>query len=76
MTHRPLLRTLTGFLALSTGLGLSTPYDLSGQEGSSPPTITSMKVDRFSFHPPDWTSLQGPARPGEYVGAVGTRAAI
>lgn len=54
---------------------LSGPYGAHGQEGSRDLEIQALRVARFSVENPDITTLSGPARPGEYLGAVGTRSA-
>ena len=72
-------RTLSPASALATALllalGLTLPYDASGQTGSPARTLPTPRVDRFQLAPPGNTVLSGPARPGEYMGAVGSRAA-
>jgi len=48
------------------------PYEGGAQEGSSP---TSPVVERFFLAEGGANGLSGPARPGEYLGVVGPRAA-
>jgi len=75
VNHRPLTRTLICILALLLGPGLSLPYDGLAQVGSAPLSLSSIRVGRFPLISTDWTTLRGPARAGEYMGAVGTKAA-
>jgi len=62
-------------MALVAVLGLSAPYAIQGQEGSSEPGIAAIRVPRFPLEEFPGTTLSGPVRSGEYLGAVGPRAA-
>lgn len=54
--------------------GLLLPYESLCQEGSSPGPASELSVARFPIGEGPLI-LQGPARSGEYLGAMGTRAA-
>jgi len=71
--HSPPLVT-AGAAAWFLVSGLLSPYGVSAQEGSRPPPMTEIRVERFAIEDSP-AALVGPARAGEYVGAVGSRAA-
>ena len=70
---RPPSAVLAAALFMASGLAL--PYAALGQEGSPPGAIPDIVVPRFPLSGREGTALSGPARSGEYVGAVGARAA-
>ncbi|MGW8267977.1 MAG: amylo-alpha-1,6-glucosidase, partial [Longimicrobiales bacterium] len=74
MCLRPLApTTLTGLFFLALGLFL--PYEAFGQRGSPAESVHPLAVPRFPVRDQGNTTLSGPARPGEYLGAAGARAA-
>jgi len=69
----PSASALAAALALAAGVLL--PYEATCQEDSSRGAARNLAVERFAVGGLESTSLSGPARPGEYLGAVGARAA-
>jgi hypothetical protein len=51
------------------------PYGVLGQDGSPRTSGAELSVERFTISAHDSSILSGPARPGEYLGATGARAA-
>jgi len=68
--RRPLLP-----IAILLAIHLACPAAANAQEETAPIPITELRVPRFDVGPPAWIRLSGPARPGEYLGAVGSQAA-
>jgi hypothetical protein len=70
--HRPIVAFgLTTWLLVP---GLFHPYELPAQEGSEGTPVSEIQVLRFPIEPSP-LALTGPVRSGEYMGAVGSRAA-
>ncbi len=59
------------FVALSLIAGLFFPYGALGQQGSSQVGNVSLSVPRFAILNQGTSTLSGPARDGEYIGATG-----
>ncbi len=67
-------------LALVVAAGLAGPMSVSGQESAGPLSVGEVRLERFPLgfdtaEDQELPYLSGPARIGEYVGVVGSRAA-
>lgn len=66
---------LSRLTALILTVGLLPAFSLAAQDHPDPPPITEIRIPRTGIGPSSWMKLSGPARPGEYLGVTGPRAA-